>query len=207
MIAETKTMQPQHDRSVLMGTKKAGPGGPAAEAKAATSGDVATAEQIAEETAFFASIAKGELVESVNNDLLLFKNKRNGLALWRAYVTCREAGEPIPEVILLYFDQMARELGKATTAKQIAEAMHMAGRPGGSARQHLIEADRDLHLLSQVHRLVTLPRPLAINAACKRVAERYGIKWTSLKRAYSRARQRRLTKRDPPARSVFDWRP
>jgi hypothetical protein len=170
------------------------------EAKAGLGGP-ATAQQIADSEAFVAALAREELVGTVNDDLVLYAWHGSGLALWRAYEACRAAGEPIPEVILLYFDKMARALGAANTAKQIAAAVQMSGQPGGSARARLIELDRLSHQLSRVDRLVTLPRPLTINAACKRVA---GAKWESLKRAYNRARRKPAPKAKA-VRSVWEW--
>jgi hypothetical protein len=173
-------------------------------AEAGSEGPAASPQQLAESEAFLASLARRELDGQVDDDLMLYRQHGSGLALWRAYEVCRAAGEPIPEEILLCFDEMARALGVANTAKQVAAAVQMSGQPGRSARARLTELDRLSHLLSQIHLLVTLPRPFGINAACKRVADARGLDWTSLKRAYNRARRKPAPK--PKAvRSVWEW--
>ena len=168
--------------------------------------DGPTAEQIAESEAFIEHEKRRELVESVNADLLQYKRTGNGHFLWRAYATCREAHEPIPDVILRYFDKMASALSQAETAAEIAGALEMVGRPGGSAREKFIDGDRLHSRLRDIHMLVTFGRGMPIRAACEQVAQQHGLNWDSLKRAYNRAKttkKKRNTNR--PVSSVFEW--
>lgn len=158
-----------------------------------------------EEGFYFAAKDREQLINQVNDELLLYKRLGNGLALWRAYLLCREAGEPVPEVILLYIDTMAGALTRASNTKAVAAAVQMEGRGyGGSARKHMVEADRTYHLVSQVHLLVSMPRPLSMRDACRRVANARGLKWESLKTMYLRWR-RPQRNQARPAHSVFEW--
>lgn len=137
---------------------------------------------------FIAHLERDELISEVNDELALYVNKRNGIALWRAYRLCREAGEPVPEVILRYLDRMGRALEDANNAQEIAAAVEMEGRGyGGSAKRHMQRVYQTYEIVSRVHLLMNLPRrPMPKTKACRLVAAQIGKKADTVEKMFDR---------------------
>lgn len=142
---------------------------------------------------FLRRIDRELLVTSVNNDLNLYSLTREPAALWRAYRACREYGEPVPEVILRYLD----DLGKAAES--------------GKSLTNLHKHERTYNIVSDVRLLLDLPGGrVTKDDACRRVAKRYGMTQSAVERMYERwlkkwpnGKRQRLKRSKPMVNSVF----
>ncbi len=140
------------------------------------------------EAEFVAALDRQALVGAVNDEIRLYARDGNGLHVWRAYSICRQAGAPIPEVILRCLDDFAQCLSEAKDAAEIAAALGMEVHGARSARRDVMAADRAWLVAGGVHLLMSLPhrQPLSQREACRRVGARYGLKPETVRKIYQR---------------------
>ncbi len=157
----------------------------------------------------------GGTVEEMNarhaawNHAALYPRERNGLLVWRAFAEYRAAGLPVPEAILLKFDEWAARLERVSGAEEVARAVEMTGpgdgRSGGpQGAAHLAKVERARAIVSAVEALTA--RNVSRAAAHARVARERGMTTAAVRmtcarwsRPDGRARQRRTSADEPLA--------
>lgn len=126
-----------------------------------------------------------------------YKRTGNARFVWRAYRGLREAGLPIPEVILKCFDQWAGALRSDDDAAGTFRAMEL----GGGKRSHLGARrvgpeERRSVIAAAVRQMVE--RDVAPTAAIRQVAQRFAISEPAARKAYyAKPRQPPANKRKP----------
>lgn len=153
------------------------------------------------------------LVSRVNRELELYASLQNGIPLWRAFLLCRAAGEPVPEVILHELEQMARGLVDAEGPDEALRVLKLdSNNRGGTASYQLKLARERRETMSRVDRLIALG--VSKGEAYRRVAGELGKDVGAIKKAYAKwcgdaVTSRRRTKPQHQAavrvaRSVFE---
>src|SRR5690349_11129698 len=103
-----------------------------------------------------------------------FLRTSNPVYAWRAYQIARSAGAPLPEWVLVYFDECAVALASAKTSDEIAAALQLATKGGGPSQRHRTAThDRHEEMIEAVHYLRSQGR-LPVKEIFTVVAEQFG---------------------------------
>lgn len=80
-----------------------------------------------------------QLARHLANPLLaIYKHRsKDGRFIWKAYQAFRSTGTPVPEEILLIFDEWARRIESADDSSEVPRALDMGGRNGVSGTEHV----------------------------------------------------------------------
>lgn len=138
-----------------------------------------------DEAAFFDAIEREQLVHDVNNEITLYQNTGDARFFWRAFLTLREAGEPIPEDFLSKLAQWGSKLIRAQTPTEIASALEL----GGDEKRHIGPAHSAAYykrwrLASEVQTMMKMRPTLKLAEAIRIVAKNSGMTTSKVKADY-----------------------
>lgn len=120
----------------------------------------------------------------------LYRSTLNGLAAWRIYREFRSRALPVPEFVLVKFDDWASKLEGASGATEVAAAIGLAVKRGGAGgAAALRKFERRRAIASEVHQLLTWNPPLKPEAAYARVASQRGMTKAAVKRLWTEWRR------------------
>lgn len=123
-------------------------------------------------------------VREVNEEIQLYRNTGDARFLWRAFLLMRRAGDPIPEDLMLKFEEWGRKLIAADSPRKIASALELAGGPKRHiGPKHGAAYRMRFRLAAEVANVQKLYR-ITLTEAIAAVAHNNGVTAAVVKKAY-----------------------
>ena len=138
--------------------------------------------------AFMSSDAQQWAVRHAAQDMAMYRGTGNARFVWRAFMSFREVGLPIPEDILAVFDRWARSLSSGDGPAETLRAMDLGGGPRtrlGSTQVGVVE--RETVIAREVDRLRAL-KGIGPTVAIRQVAAMRLMPEPEVRKAYYRRR-------------------
>lgn len=167
-----------------------------------------------ETRAFADAFNKRRAIGIALQELHAAEDSGNGLHVWRAYLACRREDAPLPPELLAALDQVAASLLRAANEAEIAAALNMATRQGGTALQRFNRREKTrraiVAFLQMRHASASVGAGHTERALIEAAIRNHGlkIKWQSLRRMVNdwerREKQRRGHAVARRVRSVFE---
>lgn len=124
---------------------------------------------------------------NAHRHMALYRREPVGLLVWKAFLEYRQAGQPVPEIVLSIIEAWAEKMVRAKDDHQLAAAMESGTVRSKTAHQRMLAAERNRdvmeHLSIREHELGQ-----SSTVATREVAAQFGMTIGSVKTLKSRWR-------------------